>query len=300
MRANEFVNEAFKSASVQAEEGARELQQLTAKLKASGLNIVPLPQSKAVGLVARTDGSGGRDLKFENTGKYTPCADYSFRKIVVVNIGGATVPFYCSTGEGGKKSVPAGSWYPFFGIGRNGWINKGSEREIMEFYGSAVLKSTAQKHNSSVGDIRELPNSTVSCPSVRAGQPAMSIINKGLNPVADAATAATPEGRTQHINNMNSLLSKIGGGSKFVDTNKKEPIPPGVPTPSTPPGNVAPLKQVANINHLPLAPKTGAAYLVGKTTYTWNGKGWQPSGDAGFGPGHWEKDSAGGMQFIRS
>jgi len=38
------------------------------------------------------------------------------RNIVVVNIDGFHMPFYMSTGSGGKKNVPAGRWYPFFGI----------------------------------------------------------------------------------------------------------------------------------------------------------------------------------------
>nr|DAD58590.1 MAG TPA: protein of unknown function DUF4115 [Bacteriophage sp.] len=51
--------------------------------------------------------------------------NYYHRNIVVVNINGVHVPFYMSTGLGGKENVQTGLWYPFFGI-KDGWLNKGS------------------------------------------------------------------------------------------------------------------------------------------------------------------------------
>ena len=57
--------------------------------------------------------------------------DIASRKIVLVNVNGTAIPFYCSTGKGGKANVASGKWYPFFGIGdaylsNNGWMNKGT------------------------------------------------------------------------------------------------------------------------------------------------------------------------------
>jgi hypothetical protein len=51
--------------------------------------------------------------------------NYYHRNIVVVNINGVHMPFYMSTGLGGKENVQPGLWYPFFGI-KDGWLNKGS------------------------------------------------------------------------------------------------------------------------------------------------------------------------------
>ena len=66
--------------------------------------------------------------------------DIASRKIVLVNINGTAVPFYCSTGKGGKAGVASGKWYPFFGIGNDGWMNKGTESQINSYYGNQLLK----------------------------------------------------------------------------------------------------------------------------------------------------------------
>lgn len=49
---------------------------------------------------------------------------FSVAKLVLVDINGVQVPFYLSTGLGGKANVASGKWYPFFGIGDDGWINE--------------------------------------------------------------------------------------------------------------------------------------------------------------------------------
>jgi len=59
------------------------------------------------------------------------------------------------------------------------------------------------------------------------------------------------------------------------------PANPGAaaPTKTTPGGGAKPgkpLGKVADVNHLPLAPKPGDAYLIAQYNYTWNGSSWQP------------------------
>ena len=39
------------------------------------------------------------------------------RPVMLIDIDDVRVPFYVSTGKGGKKNVPVGQWYPFFGMG---------------------------------------------------------------------------------------------------------------------------------------------------------------------------------------
>ena len=75
------------------------------------------------------------------------------RIIVIVKIDSARVPFYIITGGGGKKNVPVGNWYPFFGIGKDMWINKGSEEDINNFYGSQRLKNFADLLNNKLGNL---------------------------------------------------------------------------------------------------------------------------------------------------
>ena len=77
-----------------------------------------------------------------------PMVEYVRRKIVLVDINGMKIPFYLSTGMGGKKTVEAFKWYPFWGIDPvAGWINKTNEKEINDFYGSPLLKAIAQALN---------------------------------------------------------------------------------------------------------------------------------------------------------
>ena len=76
------------------------------------------------------------------------------RMIVLVNINGVDVPFYLSTGKGGKESVESGKWYPFFGLDPDGWFNKGSQEEINNYYNSPMLRIVAKALDKKFGDIR--------------------------------------------------------------------------------------------------------------------------------------------------
>lgn len=80
--------------------------------------------------------------------------DIGGRKIVLVKINGVSIPFYVSTGKGGKQNVQVGKWYPFFGIDKDGWFNKGTQEEINNFYGSSELKKIALALDKKYGDIR--------------------------------------------------------------------------------------------------------------------------------------------------
>lgn len=80
--------------------------------------------------------------------------DYAGRKIVIINVNGRNIPFYLSTGHGGKIDVTSGKWYPIFGIGTDGWLNKLSGKEINDYYGSSVLKGIAESLDKKIGDIR--------------------------------------------------------------------------------------------------------------------------------------------------
>jgi hypothetical protein len=76
------------------------------------------------------------------------------RFFVVVDVSGVRMPFYLSSGLGGKASVPSGKWYPFFGIGSDGWINKAGEQNIITYYSSPKLKSVSQELDKVLGDLR--------------------------------------------------------------------------------------------------------------------------------------------------
>lgn len=80
------------------------------------------------------------------------------RIVISVNINGLRVPFYLSTGYGGKKNVPAGKWYPFFGIGKEGWLNKGTDEDIVKYYNSNIIKQISEQLDTTLGDIRHSVN----------------------------------------------------------------------------------------------------------------------------------------------
>jgi hypothetical protein len=122
------------------------------------------------------------------------------RAFIVLKINGVYIPFYISSGGGGKVRVPVGKWYPIFGVGPNGWLNKGSEDEIIKYYGSSDLKRAATQLDSLIGDLRpqydNFPNvgySTIA-----------RVANKDLKPVTGGKGSESP------YNNINQTLIRMG------------------------------------------------------------------------------------------
>lgn len=87
----------------------------------------------------------------------------SHRAIVIVEVGERRIPFYVSTGGGGKLNVPTGKWEVFFGFGdAKGWFNKGGKGlsqsqqldRINRHYDSNELRQIADRLNNILGDPR--------------------------------------------------------------------------------------------------------------------------------------------------
>lgn len=89
----------------------------------------------------------------EINGKEYNAIDYSNRVMVLSKIGNLRIPFYISTGSAGKKNVEAGKWYAVFGIGDDGWINKGTEELINSQYNHPALQKMAKILNEGIGHI---------------------------------------------------------------------------------------------------------------------------------------------------
>jgi hypothetical protein len=141
--------------------------------------------------------------------------DFTDRKVVVIPINGRNIPFYLSTGGGGKKCVPAGKWYPFFGLSEEGWFNKLGEKEINNYYGSEVLKGLSEALDRNIGDIRN--DNTI--PKVPSKGTHMDVINKDLNPTENEKA----DTRTIIESNIKDV----------VDFLKQSVSKPGQPTAST-------------------------------------------------------------------
>jgi hypothetical protein len=78
------------------------------------------------------------------------------RPKVLININGVLVPFYLTTGLGGKGLKPG--WYPFFGIGKDGWMNKTDKADMETYYArywgsevASIIQDISEQLNSVYG-----------------------------------------------------------------------------------------------------------------------------------------------------
>jgi hypothetical protein len=129
----------------------------------------------------------------ENHTGFSKIVSISGRHHVVANIRGHRVPFYLSTGLGGKQNVEAGKWYPHFGIGKDGWINKGPEEAMAQHY-SPHLKKVSEWLNRSVGNTAEghislFGGDSSGVPVTAEKGPHIDAINEGLSPVSQNESA---------------------------------------------------------------------------------------------------------------
>ena len=80
----------------------------------------------------------------------------SMRPKALVDINGTIVPFYITSGLGGKGLEPG--WYPFFGIGKDGWMNKTDKSDMETYYerywgaeAASKIKGIAEELNAFYG-----------------------------------------------------------------------------------------------------------------------------------------------------
>ena len=69
------------------------------------------------------------------------------RVVVKIKIGNTTIPFYISTGAGGKADVQVDKWYVFFGQGKDGWFNKTSGKDMNKQYDVKIFQDIADVLN---------------------------------------------------------------------------------------------------------------------------------------------------------
>jgi hypothetical protein len=120
---------------------------------------------------------------------FSKILNYAGRHTVLANVRGTKVPFYISTGLGGKEGVEPGKWYPHFGIAKDGWINKWDDRSMNTCYDSKHLKDVADWLNTNVGDTRGPGGTSIfghddsSIPRVNKEGPHIEEINSDVSPV---------------------------------------------------------------------------------------------------------------------
>lgn len=132
------------------------------------------------------------------------------RNIVVVNINGFHQPFYMSTGQGGKATVAKGQWYPIFGISAEGWLNKGTEAQINNYYGSPILQAIAERLNELLGTGLQTEMMGPPTPAVfKEGfvNPVLDFINQDMHPVENK-TATTIESVNNNIREAVDIIDR--------------------------------------------------------------------------------------------
>jgi hypothetical protein len=149
---------------------------------------------------------GTYDADVEVSGS-APAITFAGRTMVIRVVNGVAVPFYLSTGAGGKAKVPAGKWYPFFGVSTDGWINKGSQEQILDYYGSPALRAVAEQLNAELGPNPETVLGEI--PKVRSQGQHRNTINDGLGVTA----VENEQSNTKELLNANiaDVVARVEG-----------------------------------------------------------------------------------------
>ena len=147
------------------------------------------------------------------------------RIMTIAEVNGVKIPFYLSTGRGGKKTVPAGKWYPFFGYGKDNWINKGAEEDINNFYGVPELKEVADKLNKEIGDIRNEMD-TGRIPFGWDGKKPISEKIKSRSVFADVNEGLSPAeyGSPDSWLNIDTVVNKLKKGATELTTEEQQAL----------------------------------------------------------------------------
>jgi hypothetical protein len=96
-----------------------------------------LPESNALAGFNGHDQINFRNSNFQQVGFDIDGNHYNVitgfdRAKTLISINGITIPFYLTSGHGGKGLTPG--WYPFFGIGKDGWMNKTDKADMETYY----------------------------------------------------------------------------------------------------------------------------------------------------------------------
>ena len=184
MRATEFVDE--------------QLLKFLSPLIKKSVGAIP---KRSVNIISQSISNVERaGVKLLPLGNQTKIVQISGRPIVVADVGGIPIPFYVSTGRGGKASVASNQWYPFWGIGPDGWFNKGTEDMIRSQYNNPKLQNIANALNKNFKDVLdyvdELPN----------GNAAIDTINGGKQPASYAQATSNIDAFWKRMSNMARTL----------------------------------------------------------------------------------------------
>ena len=132
------------------------------------------------------------------TGKPNYMVNIDTRFVVVWKHGGVNLPFYFSTGDGGKENVPAQKWYPFFGISDD-WFNKGHQHDIVKMYNSPIAKTVVSALNTHLPEPVKSQNTCLWRPvTTKNFDSILGVINKDMTPTSKSSDPKTIGAALKH------------------------------------------------------------------------------------------------------
>ena len=140
------------------------------------------------------------------------------RLMVIRNINGVQVPFYLSTGSAGKKDVPPGKWYPFFGI-KDSWINKTGGEDMANYQNRKELAAVARQLDRTIGDIRHKADRDL-FPKI-GNREAIVHVNQGFDP----AGSGDADVRAKVDANIKNLFDRLDAAAAQRKPKPAQPTP---------------------------------------------------------------------------
>lgn len=147
--------------------------------------------------------------------------EYNDRIILFFKVGKYNIPFYLSTGMGGKEGVPSNKWYPFFGIGKSGsssWINKGSEIDIANYYNFPIFKKISKILDDGIGILSSVDNNTGEYIASTTPEEINSLINFGYTPVPHSESKGNSSQILKALYTINDEVLSLNGNSVLSES----------------------------------------------------------------------------------
>ena len=148
------------------------------------------------------------------------------RAKTLISINGVVIPFYLTSGQAGKGLIPG--WYPFFGIGKDGWLNKTDKTDLETYYerywGTEVaelIRQVAEDLNNNYGtDPNSFKNDSDPTTTVRP----ISSLNDKVEDFINDSISITPaindsNARKTLRSNVEQLGSEILNGKENTSSN---------------------------------------------------------------------------------
>ena len=149
----------------------------------------------------------------QNVKDGSPVININGRITISADINGVSIPFYISTGGGGKKNVPIGKWYPYFGH-IDDYFVKLDENQINKSYYNSALRSVKNWLDTNINFITPFDDDISSLPgflNVTPGNETKALDFLSRDFVNQDAKEFNSDSAQQRINDGLDRLNKTTG-----------------------------------------------------------------------------------------